>query len=299
MRFYLLSPESVPMNQWLFPTFIKPFEEKGHLFVNSIQDADIILLDLHTRIAAYDQTDIDYLLKSGKPIASWDEYDKGGMSNLDWPYPLTEQQLQIFNHIENNNIKSVHFCRLLDKTKKDYPTNLYPYEKPIFSTEEPLLTPAELFNRPYDIFFLANSAPQREVIKKAFEEDGRFKCNIVLGAPKIPFNEWKDMCRQSKAFLKISGGGYSCERLQALWATSLMIMEDNNQLLDASFTHALNCIKINTPPTAQQLNDIYSVLKDQRSLYYIYHNQYNFVKQHYSKEAIAGGMLEKIIKHIL
>ena len=28
MKFYLLSPQSVPMNQVLFPLLIKPFEEK-------------------------------------------------------------------------------------------------------------------------------------------------------------------------------------------------------------------------------------------------------------------------------
>lgn len=293
MKFYLLSPQVAP-NPVLFPTMIDTFVGAGHSFVNSIEDADVVMWDLHVRSHEYKQSDLDFIKDNYVAVATFDEWDRGGMSAEEWPYPLTPQQEEVFWEIKYD---AIHFCRLLDKTK-EYPLNLHPYEKPIFSAEEPLLTPIELFNRPHDIFFVANSAPQRESVKKAFEEDGRFKCNIVLGAPKIPFDEWKDMCGQSKAFLKISGGGYSCERLQALWATSLMIMEDTDQLLAHPFTQALNCIKISPTPTPQELTDIYNVLKNQRALYYLYQNQYNFVKEHYSKEAISKDILEKITQHL-
>lgn len=293
-KFYIISPSGVPLNPVLFPTMKPHFYAAGHTFTANLEDADCFLVDLHTRIADYDQSEIDYVVSSGKPVVYFCEYDRGGMSSDEYPHPLTEQQQQLFKYTEN--VPNVHFCRLLDKNRK-YPFTIYPFEKPIFSVEEPLLSPDELFDRPTDIFFVANSAPQREAVKKAFEEDGRFKCNIVLGAGKIPFNEWKAQCRQAKAFLKISGGGYSCERMQALWATSLMVMEDTDQLLAKPFLQALNCIKIDVPPTKFQLDCIYGILNNPRELFYLYHNQYNFVKQFYSAEYISNNILETIKKH--
>ena len=289
MKFYLFSPESVPMNQVLFPTFIKTFEEKGHSFVNSIQDANIILLDLHTRIAEYNQSDITYLLKCDKPIVTWDEYDKGGMSNLDWPHPLTEQQLQIFNHIENNNVKSVHFCRLLNKTKQ-YPTNLYPYEKPILY-EDPLCSADELFNREFDIVWIANTAPQREKLAKALREDGRLRCNIILGAEKIPHHNWIAEHRKGKFFISCSAGGYSNECVQGLFSISAQLRERNDQLLLHDFDHKNNCFKITSTPTQKELDDLVEIVNDKEKLYDIYKNGHGFVKTNYSEEAWANYYL--------
>lgn len=283
MNFFTLSPASVPENQVLFPSIRPTFEQHGHYFTHKPYQAEVILLDLHTRIADYDQDDVDYIIDSCKPICTWDEFDKGGLSNLDWPEPLTNQQKQIFDHIKKKNIPSIHFCRLLNKNNK-YPPNVFPYEKPILHEEE-LKTPDELFNRPYDLFWIANSAPSREAIAKVFREDGRFKCNIVLGAAKIPFDEWLNQCRQSKMFIKASAGGFSDERLQALFSISAMVLERNDQLLAHPFTHGENCLMIDSPPTKQDLDTIFEYLNDKETLYYLYLNNYNYVKSNYSEQA--------------
>jgi len=185
MKIYLLSPYLVPVNPVLFPTFTKIFNYNGHSFVDSIENCDIVFMDLHTRIAEYRQSDIDYMVTNRKPVVTFDEFDKGGLSDLQWPHPLTPQQSLVMSYCIGSG---VHFCRLLDKTKT-YPLNLFPYEKPI-EYEEPLLTADELFNRPIDVTYIANDAPNRQVIKNVLEADGRLKCNIVLGAEKLPFNEW-------------------------------------------------------------------------------------------------------------
>lgn len=295
-KLYTLSPESVPENQVLFPTIRPEFEKAGHEFTHKPYQADIILIDLHTRVAEYSQDDIDYIIDSGKPICTWDEFDKGGMSDLDWPQPLTGQQFKIFEHLNYSGTKAVHFCRLLNKTKTDYPTNLYPYEKPILF-EQPMCSPDELFNRPVDIFFVANDSPNRQLIKKAFEEDGRFKCNIVLGVQKIPFNDWLDQCRQAKFFIKASAGGYGCERMQALFSISPMLLERTNQLFANPFTDWDNCITFGQPPNKTDLDVIYAVLNNKENLWRMYYNNYNFVKTYYSKEFWGNYYLGKMKKH--
>ena len=298
MKFYTLSPECVPENQVLFPTMRPYFISQGHSFVERIEDCDIVLFDLHSRISSYNIGDIHYLLSHEIPTATFDEYDRGNMSSDQWPTPLTKQQWAIFESINYSGSKSVHFCRLLDKTKTNYPKNLYPYEKPIIYEELPL-NPDELFNREYDLFWYANSSPTRIAIAKAFQEDGRFKCNFKIGEPKIPFENWLAECKKSKLFIKASAGGYSDERLQALFSLSAMALERNDQLLASPFTHLQNCINFDSPPTKKDLDTIYELLNDKHKLLSIYANCYSFVKKNYSAEAFGKYYLEKITKHLL
>lgn len=296
MKFYLLSPDGVPMNQVLFPTMIKTFEGNGHSFVNNISSCDIVLMDLHTRIADYKQADILYMLINRVPVAVFCEFDRGNMSTEIYPNPLTEQQKLIFELIDDNKIKSVHFCRLLDKNKK-YNYNIFPYEKPI-EYEEALLTADELYNRAIDVTYIANDAPSRQVIKKALEEDGRLKCNIILGAEKLPFNEWINENKKSKFFIAASGGGYSCEKKQNLFSIAALIQEQTDQLLLHPFTHLKDCLKINNPPTKQDLDTIFEVVNDKERLYGIYKRNYDFMKTYYSKEYIANNILKTILSHL-
>jgi hypothetical protein len=296
MKFYLLSPATVPMNQILFPSFIKPFTDKGHSFTESISECVCVLLDLHSRIANYRQDDIDYVLQSNTPLAVFCEWDRGNMSTDEYPEPLTAQQKQIFNKIHNGEIRSIHFCRLIDKNKK-YNYNISPYEKPIIY-EEPLCTPDELFNREYDLCFIANTAPGRERIAQALREDGRLKCYISLGATKIPFDEFVNQHRKAKLFVSSGAGGYSNERPQSLFSISTLLQERTEQLLLHDFTHLQNCLKIDSPPTKKDLDIVYETVNDKDRLHEIYKNGYGYMKTYWTAEYIANNILEIIEKNL-
>lgn len=291
MIFKIISPK-VPLNPVLFPTWKPTFLAEGHNFTDNIQYCDVVLFDLHTRIADYDQREIDELIVTGKDIATFDEWDRGNMSTDVWPKPLTKQQVDVMFTCMG---KGVHFCRLLDKTLPK-PENLYPYEKGIIH-EEPMLSADDLFNRPFDITFIANSAPSRERLAQALRLDARLKCNIILGARKIPFNEWIDEHRKAKLFITASAGGFTDERMQALFSVSAMLREKTDQLLLHPFTHLENCLEVCNPPTKEDLDTIVEVVNNKERLYEIYVKQYNFVKTYYSNEYIAKDVLSKIIKH--
>lgn len=293
-NFYILSPQ-LPLNPDLFPVFAPTFEQNGCKFVSDIRSADIILLDLHTRISDYLAMDIEYAISTQTPIITFDEFDKGGLSDLEWPYPLTNQQEQIFKHINDGFILSIHFCRLLNKNKL-YPSNVFPFERSILY-EEPMLSADELFNRPIDVTYIANTAPNREEIKRVFEADGRLKCNFLLGAEKLPFDKWVDENRKSKFTISASGGGYSDEKKQNLFSICAILQEITDQLLLHPFIHGETCLKFDQPPTKQDLDNIYKVVNDKEKLYGIYQRNYEFMKKYYSKEYIANNILDIIEKH--
>jgi hypothetical protein len=293
MKFYLLSPEGVPMNQVLFPTFIKTFESNGCSFVGRIEDCDVVLMDLHSRLFDYRQSDVDYILNNDIKLATFDEWDRGNMSKDKYPKPLTSQQISIMAKRMGNG---VHFCRLLDKTER-LPPNIYPYEKPI-SYEEPLLTEDELFNRGYDVVFIANESPSRDAIAKALRSGGRLNCFISIGAEKLPFVEFLRIHKLGKLFVSSGAGGFTDERKQCLFSVSGLIQEDHNQLLAHPFTNLVNCIKISNPPTKEELDTIVEVVNNKEKLYEIYKNNYTFMKRFYSEEYLSQYILDKIIKHL-
>jgi hypothetical protein len=272
MKIFLLSPNDVPPNPHLFPQWIETWESKGHQIVNRINEAEVIMIDLHSRLSDYDNNDIDFVLQCKTPLISFDEFDKGGMSLLDWPDPLTDQQAKIFDHIYNDNIKAVHFCRLLNKKNK-YPSNVFPYEKGILYEEE-LLTAEQLFDRPLDVCFVANHAPSREKIANALLQDGRLKCHISIGATKIPFNDFVNQHKRAKLFISSAAGGFGDERKQALFSVSGIISQRTDQLLLHDFTHLENCLKIDSPPTKKDIDTIYETVNDKERLYEIYKNGY-------------------------
>lgn len=295
MKFYCLSPYSVPENPCLFPILRKCWE--GHEFVERIEYADCVLLDLHVRHTDYLQSDVDWLLgNNGVKVAVFCEYDRGNMSDAIYPLPLTEQQRLIFNRIDREEIKSVHFCRLLDKNKT-YPYTIFPYEKPI-AYDEGLLTPEQLFDRPYDVCMIANTAPSREAIAEAFRKDGRLKCIISIGQPKIDFQDFAKEHKKAKMFVSSAGGGFSNERKQCLFSVSTCIEQRTDQLLLHELTHLDNCLMIDSPPTQQDLDTIWEVVNNKEKLYSIYKSNYDFMHRYYSENYIANDILNKILKHL-
>jgi len=296
MNFYCLSPLSVPENQVLFPIFRPIFIEQGHSFVGSVSECDIVLWDMHTRIADYNQNILDEIIKLKPFVASFDEFDKGGMSYEVWPYPLTDQMKEFWAQMYSAGISSVNFCRLIDKTKV-IPSNLFPFEKPYFY-DGGLLSEDEIWDRPYDIVWIANTAPQREHLKKVLEVNSKLKCKIILGAEKIPLQDWIDAHKQGKMFVSWSAGGFGDEKIQHLFSVAAIIKENNNQLFLHDFTHLENCIRPNPNPTREDIETIIEVVNDKSRLYEIYKNGCDFVKKYYSKEYIASNILETILKHL-
>lgn len=295
-KFYTLSPEGVPENQVLFPTIRPYFISQGHFFVDRIEEADVVLLDFHSRVSPYSELDVSFLLNKDVPVVTFDEWDRGGMSSDEWPTPLTWAQQDIFNNLVLQSIPSVHFCRLLNKTKTNYPTNLYPYEKPI-SYCETILSPDDLFEREYDIVYIANSAPSRESIAQAIRSDGRFKYVILIGEDKIPFEDFLQIHKKGKLFISSAAGGFTDERMQCLFSISGMIRQRTDQLLANDFTHLENCIRISSPPTKEELDTIYEIVNNKDRLFEIYQNQYTFVKKYYSQEYLANYYLSTMQKH--
>lgn len=290
-KFYTLSPDRVPENPVLFPNIRPTFIANGHVFVDRIEECDVVLLDLHTRVADYKESDIDWVLNNRVPMVTFDEWDRGGMSEDSWPYPLTKQQREIFNHYQDNKkpIRWVHFCRLMSKGD----IYAYPYEKPIFY-EEPLLTPDELFNREWDIIYLANSAPSRNSIAEAIKKDGRFKYVISLGQEKIPFEQFLNIHKQGKMFISSGAGGATDERCQCLFSIAGIIRERSNQLLLDDFLHLENCLRIDSPPTKKDLDCIFDVVNDKEKLYKIYKNGVDFMQKKFTPEYFASYVLHKM-----
>jgi hypothetical protein len=296
MKIFLLNPEGVPPNPHLFEVWKPTWERLGCQFVSRIEDAEYCFVDLHTRLADYNQNDLNVLFQSKMPITTWDEFDKGGLSDLDWPDPLTKQQIELFNHLQFENVKNVHFCRLLDKTKTY--DNVFPYEKAWMHCE-PILTPEQLFDRNYDVCFIANSAPSREAIGRALREEKRLKCIVSLGAEKLPFGDFLNMHKNAKMFVSSAAGGYGDERVQNLFSVAAIIKQRTDQLVLHEFSDGINCLKIDSPPTKEDLDAIVEVVNDKDYLYEVYEEGYNFVKTFYSPEYIAKNIMQTIQKHLV
>ena len=299
-KFYTLSPATVPENPHLFPMLRPFFSERGHSFVLNIEDADIVLFDLHSRIGGYSEKDIDWAARNAEKIVYFDEWDRGGLSVDKYPLPLTEQQRMIVGSIIVNGVVvgQVHFCRLLDKTATYRGYIIYPYEKSIIYEEKPV-SADELFEREYDIVWIANTAPQREKLKQILEADGRLKTNIILGAQKIPFQDWINEHKKGKLFISWSGGGFSDERMQALFSIAGIIRENNNQLLLHDFEHLKTAIRPNPIPTKEDIDTIVEIVNDKRKLHDIYMSGCSFMKDYYSPGYIANDILSKIEKHLM
>lgn len=296
MRFYILSPQEVPLNPCLFPAFMDAFKNKGHEFVSRIEDCNVVLFDLHSRLADYDQRDIDWIVSHKTNCAIYCEWDRGNLSFDIYPNPLTEQQEQIFELIHDGKIKSIHFCRLMDKMQT-YKYNIHPFEKGV-SYEEPMITPDELFDREYDIVFIANTSPSRQAIAKTLMEDRRLKCHISLGAKKIEFSDFVKEHKKGKLFISCGAGGFSNERKQCLFSIAGMIEERTNQVVISDLTHLQNCLMISSPPTKQNLDTIYKIVNDKEKLYNIYRKGYDFMKLYYTNTYIANNIIEKIEKYL-
>jgi hypothetical protein len=286
MKIYLLSPEITP-NPHLFPMFVPHWEELGSKVVDRIQDADVVFCDLHTRIAGYNERDFEWMIKHEPKAVSFCEWDRGGMSKERWPNPLTEQQRMMkFD---------VHFWRTLEKEPYWTHLKVYPYEKPILH-EETVVDENELFNREYDVVWIANTSPQREQIAKALRLESKLKCKIILGGKKMPYQDWLNEHRKGKLFVSCGGGGITDERAQHLFSIAGQIREVTGHYQLHPFTHSINCISITSDPfpAKDELDFIRYVCSHKNELHSIYQNGWFHMKQFYTSKYIAFDILNKV-----
>lgn len=287
-NFCFISPVGHKTPQ-LYSSFVKTFEEQGHSIVNSIIEADVIFIDLHTRLSDYNQDDIDKLCCGEKPVVTFDEWDRGSMSNDEWPHPLTHQQAEVFLHLKTG-IKSVHFCRKMDETIS-YPENVFPYEKCLYEgCDFPETTANELFSREYDIFFYGNTTPRRKSVTDELSK--HFNCDFRIAQKNILHNEWVDRAKKSKLFLTADGAGFTDERMQQLITVSPMLKQKSNHKQISPFIDCVNCLMVSEQPTEEEIKGIKSILQDKEYLYEIYMSGIDYAKKYYSEDYRALYILK-------
>lgn len=282
-KFYFISPTEYSSPD-LYPSFIETFKNNGHEIINDINSAEVVLFDFHTRLGEYNQSVLDIAIKKTLPIISFDEWDRGAMSLDEWPYPLTEQQLLFINAIQNNGNRAIHFVRKLDKTK-EYPSNIYPYEKCLMN-DFPLTTPNELFSRPYEIFFGGNKSTARLRLIKGLLGSSQFNMDIhwTHEKGKLSQEEWVNRARQSKLFLTADGAGFTDERMQQLITVSPMLKQKSNHYQVVPFADCVNCLMISEQPTEDEIKEIKRVLQDKEYLYEVYLLGIDHAKKYYTQE---------------
>lgn len=293
MRIKFISPigHTTPM---LFETFVPTFESKGHSIVDDVDDADIVFIDLHSRLFDYDEKEL------------WGAKTKQRIFVDMWDYGGCEDGTHIFPYIEHEQLKSylfytftnedIWFVRKLDKTKT-IPPKTYPIELCLYPDHdfEPT-TAEELFNRPNDICFIGNTSPTRENV--CYELSKHFKCDFVLGQPRIDHESWLNRARQAKMFLTADGGGFSDERPYQLITIAAMVKQRNNQLVLNDFVDGIDCIKVNEQLDVCEYISLKMALEDATLLHKIYLNGIEHMKKYYTFEYRANMILETIQKHL-
>lgn len=255
-----------------------------------------MFFDLHTRISGYNQDDIDKAVWGRKKIVTFDEWDRGGMSCDDWPYPLTNQQAEVFLHTNSGQVDGVHFCRKMDKTKQ-YPPNIFPYEKCIMN-DFPLTTPDELFSRRYDFCWIGNESPTRKNVVNGLLNAGlKGYVHWTNERGKIPHNEWLDLHRQAKFFLESDGGGFCSERPMQLLTIAPMLRQKNNMLRINDWEDVTECVDISESVSHDDEEMIKYFLKNKGSLYSTYVQGAEKLRAFYTEEYRANYILDVLKKN--
>lgn len=280
MKIYFISPIGMktPM---LFDTFIPTFESKGHTIVSDIKECSVVFIDLCSFLGKFETEEWSYTWKNKIPVVFFDATDYGAMSKEVFKPSFLEYFF--------SNCKIVYFMRKMDKTIK-YPLWVFPYE--IIQYPDHDFTPVskeELFNRPYDICFIGNTSPTRENVCNGLR--CHFKCDFVLGQPRIEHEEWLNRHRNSKLFLVADGGGFNDERAYQLITISTLLKQDNNQLVLNDFEDVVDCIKVNEYPTRFDIEDLQLILSESHTLYSIYLNGIKKMKKYYNPEYRANYIL--------
>ncbi len=287
MRIKFISPIG-KRSDMLFETFVKTFEDKGHIIVYDVEDADLVFLDWYSGLGEHDEDLMKLVIQKKLPIAVIDATDFGGMSK------------EIWNHSKwrdlNETNKLIYFMRKMD-AKKYYPDWVYPYEVCMYPTHDfPVASRDELFNRKFDICFIGNCSPQRESV--CDELSKTFKCDFVLGQPRIEHDEWLNRHRQAKMFLSADGGGFGDERQYQLITIAAFLKQHNTQKQCNPFRDMAECVIVGEYPDWVDIGNIKNALTDKELLYQIYLNGIKHMKKYYSFEFRAGYILNTIENHL-
>jgi len=272
----------------LFNTFEETFLKAGHSVTCDVKEADIIFWDWFSGLGNFDSNVIGYVLEKKLPIVVFDMTDFGAMSKERW----NAHKWILLN--ENN--KLVYFMRKMIKNVP-YPKWVYPFEVCMYPDHnfEPT-TKEELFNRPYDICFIGNTSPTRESVCNELSK--HFKCDFILGQPRIEHDEWLRRHRQAKFFLSADGGGFSDERPYQLIRIAPMIKNRNDHLQLNPFQDATKCIEVNEVPHPIEIANIKMVLNDKNWLYSMYLNGVRHMGKYYNFQYRAEYILTTIKQHL-
>lgn len=294
MKIYFISPIGY-ITPDLYSSFVKTFEEQGHIIASDVKEADCVFFDIHTRHAPYDWDVLQIVLDKKIPVCVFDFWDYGAMAKDTW-FGFNLKNLQRNNDwsdfimVAKERCKVIYFIRKMDK-KLSFPQECYPIELIQYSDHVfQEVTKEELFRRPNDICFIGNISPTRLNITNALKD--YFKCDFVLGQERIPHGQWLDRHRNSKLFLEACGGGFGSERPYQLIYLSTQLRIDNNQLIFNDWTDGINCIKVEEHPT--NVDYILEVLNDKDRLYEIYLNGISHMKKYFSAEARSLYVLQKM-----
>lgn len=290
---YFISPIGYKTPQ-LFDTFTDTFVIAGHRMVDDIDSADVVFIDLHTRIGSYEQNILDKALWKRKVV--FDEFDYGSCSICDFPYvPQVQIQGLLLNPLTGND-GSIWFVRKLDRIQGSFLKNVYPYEK-IIINEFPLVSKEELWGREYDMCWIGNESPIRKSVVNSLQAAGfNMYIHWTNEKGKLPFDEWIHLHSRAKFFLSLDGGGFSDERLYHLFSIAPMVKNRSNHLQCQPFKHGVSCLYVDVMPSQKDIEEI-KYFMTENWLYSLYLGGYYKMTSDYTAKARAEYILDILSKN--
>ena len=236
----------------LFDSFTEVFKNNGYSFTGDINEATGVFYDLHSGLFDYDFDIVNKVIEKKLPVVAFDQFDYfsgGGYSDTFFERCVASADKHwaiILKMFTGNDLLKVYFMRKMSKTVK-YPSNFYPLELYQFpGCDFPPTTKEELFSRPVDITFIGNTATPRKNICEGLEK--HFKCDFVLGQPRLEHEDWLNRHRQSKLFIECGGGGessggFNSERSYQLITISPMLKTRDEQLILNDWEEDVDCLR--------------------------------------------------------
>jgi hypothetical protein len=304
-RLYFISPigQKTPM---LFDTFEKTFAEQGHCIVGNINDADVVFFDGHSGLYPYNDSEIDTVIYKNLPVVFFDQFDyfSGNGYKNTWKERYlsavvnAEHWAKAVYRFKDHLLFKVHFMRKMSKTIQYLP-NVYPLELIQYPDHDfKPVSKEELFSRPFDFCFIGNKAAPRNNLCSWLAR--YFRCDFVLGEPRIEHNEWLNRHRQAKFFIECggggeSGGGFRSERTYQLITIAARLACYDEQIVKNDFVDMEDTVIAGDSlgnVNQYDVNKISQVLNDKERLYEIYLKGIERIHKYFNAEYRAKYILE-------
>ncbi len=309
-KFYTISPIGVPPDPNIFPTFVTEFERQGHSFVDRVEDADICLFDFHSGLFNYNWEVVGSVIARKLPVVCFDSFDhwsgNGEIGENVYDFnklPLEKHWAKALHLFIQQDLLKVVFMRKMSKAIS-YPPYIYPLELFQFpDCDFPPTTKEELFSRPYDFFLIANKSTPRNKLCEGLSK--HFKCDFLLGHPRIPHDLWLARARHSKFFIECGGGGssqggFNSERAYQLITISPMTRCYSEQLILNDFIDGEDCLIVgdclgNVSET--DIDKIKLVLSDKDKLFDLYLRGIDRMHKYFNQTYRAAYILKIMYTH--